>query len=283
VASLEMQAAQIEMQIAEGSREGAPGTPQAEPPDPILAGTRAVALGEVQAAERALLDKQARFTDEHPDVKLARWHLSQVQAKLKAADAALAAHRPATKAAAAAPAGGGENSPAAARAAALKRALAAVRSQLAAVKTRGARTPAVRLGTATVAVDTEWSQLARAVMEARDRQEQMEARQFQAQLLATLVADRQAGGLIIADPPFRPVRPVSGGRFKIALVGGAAAVVLAALAMLITALLDRRLYDRRDVERIVGSDVIVVVTRLALKPIAKPAAKLAAKPARTGA
>src|SRR5262245_10552232 len=131
IASLEMQAAQIEIQIAEAVREPGGGGPQELPPDPVLASAPPAAVSEVQAAERALLDKQARFTDEHPDVKLARWQLSQVQAKLKAADAALAAHRPVVKAVAST--SGGENSAAANRSAALKRALAAVRSQIAAV------------------------------------------------------------------------------------------------------------------------------------------------------
>ena len=102
----------------------------------------------------------------------------------------------------------------------------------------------------------------RAANEARERQQQLESRQFQAQLQATLVADNQAGGLIVVDPPFRPMRPASGERMKVATAGAAGSLVLSLLAAFAAAMFDRRIYDRRDISRIVGPDVIVVVAKL---------------------
>ena len=78
-----------------------------------------------------------------------------------------------------------------------------VRAQIAAVRARSAPRKEVERDLKTsVAVDTEWAELARAATEARERQQQLESRQFQAQLTATLVAANQAGGLQVVDPPF---------------------------------------------------------------------------------
>jgi hypothetical protein len=113
-----------------------------------------------------------------------------------------------------------------------------------------------------VAIDTEWTRLNRNVSEARERQTQLESKQFQAELVATLAAGGQGGRLVIADPPFRPMRPIAGGRFKIAIVGAVASLLLALLAIGLMAAFDDRLYGARDVERIVHDGIVVVVPRL---------------------
>jgi hypothetical protein len=126
----------------------------------------------------------------------------------------------------------------------------------------GAKPDNVTAPRSVVAIDTEWTRLNRDVAEARDRQGQLEARQFQAQLAATLVAGGQGGRLVIADPPFRPLRPVAGGRFKIALAGASFSLFLAFLAISGMAWLDDRLYGVRDVERVVEEPIVVVVPKL---------------------
>ena len=50
-----------------------------------------------------------------------------------------------------------------------------------------------------VAIETQWTRLNRAVSEARAQQEQLQGRQFQAQLTATLVGGGQGGRLVIVD------------------------------------------------------------------------------------
>ncbi|HTA18875.1 MAG TPA: hypothetical protein VK989_06260 [Polyangia bacterium] len=261
VAALELQAAQLEEALA-GAGRAPTAAPGEAPVDPARAADRAHILAEVQAAQRDLADKQARFTNEHPDVKVASRRLNYAEAQLARIDATPAAPRPAPAPGvpAAAPAEGEDGG---GRVGALRRALAAVRSQIGAVRGRAAapRADVPRDGHSMVAIDTQWTSLMRSVGEARERQNQIEAKQFQADLLATLVSGGQAGRLIIADPPFRPTRPIAGGRFKIALVGGLASLGLGVLAILAMAAFDDRLYGARDVERLMSTAIVVAVPR----------------------
>jgi capsular polysaccharide biosynthesis protein len=81
-------------------------------------------------------------------------------------------------------------------------------------------------------------------------------------LTATLVAANQAGGLVVVDPPFRPMRPITGGRSKVAIGGGIGALVLALAVMVLAAMMDRRIYGAEDVSRVIPATLLVVVPRL---------------------
>ena len=72
------------------------------------------------------------------------------------------------------------------------------------------------------------------------------------------MAANLAGGFVVTDPPFRPARPIAGGRFKVALMGGVGSLALALLAVFVAGSLDRRLYDARDVERVVRAEILVI-------------------------
>jgi hypothetical protein len=260
VASLEMQAAQLEEALAAaGAKPKA--VPGEAPVDANLLAARARAQAELQAAQRDLTDKQARFTNEHPDVKAAIRRLANAEAQVARAEAATAAPRPMPVA------GIPEVTPdvddGAGRVGALRRALAAVRAQIGAVRGRAItpRADVPRDGHSMVAIDTQWTSLMRSVNEARERQNQIEAKQFQADLFATLVSGGQAGRLVIADPPFRPTRPIAGSRSKIALVGGIASLALGVFAVLVMAAFDDRLYGARDVERLMSTAIVVAVPR----------------------
>jgi hypothetical protein len=149
---------------------------------------------------------------------------------------------------------------------ALRHALAAVRAQIAG--SRGRTIPRAELPSAPgtmVAVDTEWTRLSREATEARERQSQLETRQFQAQLLATLLKGGMGGRLVMIDSPLRSLRPISGRRVKVALVGSVMSIALAALATFVLAVFDDRLYNERDIERTVGEGVIVVIPRVSTK------------------
>jgi hypothetical protein len=260
VASLEMQAAQLEEALA-GAGARPKAVPGEAPVDANLLASRARAQAEVQAAQRDLTDKQARFTNEHPDVKAAIRRLSNAEAQLARAEAASAAPRPMPVAGI--PEAAPDVDDGAGRVGALRRALAAVRAQIGAVRGRAVtpRADVPRDGHSMVAIDTQWTSLMRSVNEARERQNQIEAKQFQADLFATLVSGGQAGRLVIADPPFRPTRPIAGSRSKIALVGGIASVALGVFAVLVMAAFDDRLYGARDVERLVSTAIVVAVPR----------------------
>jgi uncharacterized protein involved in exopolysaccharide biosynthesis len=265
IASLELQAAQLEEALA-AAGQSAPGLPPPEPgADPVLVSARSHALTELQNAQKDLADKQARYTNEHPDVKTALRHVADAEAALRRAELMLSEHRKsaATPSPAASASGEVEGG---GRVAALRRALAAVRSQIASVKSRSAAPSEVPKSVPSlVSIDTEWTRLTRDVAEARERQAQLEARQFQAQLAATLASAGQGARLVVADPPFRPTRPISGERSKIALVGGVASLLMALLAVAIVGAFDDRLYGATDVERVVGDAVVIVVPRLMRK------------------
>jgi uncharacterized protein involved in exopolysaccharide biosynthesis len=261
---LEMQAANIEDAIAK-AKSGQPGVPVMKGGrllDPTLAAAQSKAAADLQAARRDLAAKEARFTNDHPDVKAAVTAVNQAEKAYRQAEAAAAASAttsstaPSGDVAAASDGGGGSI-------AGLQRALAAVRAQIGAVRARSAPRKEVERDLKTsVAVDTEWAELARAATEARERQQQLESRQFQAQLTATLVAANQAGGLTIVDPPFRPMKPITGGRSKVAIGGGLGSLVLALAVMLLAAKLDRRIYGVEDIARVYPVEILVQVPRL---------------------
>jgi protein tyrosine kinase modulator len=258
--ALELQAAQLEESLAALGAPRTAGGPVTGAADPQLIAAHTRAQVELQAAQRDLIEKQAHLTNEHPDMKQALRRVAAAEASERRAAAALAAPRPAPGGET--PAAAGEDPSTAARAAALRRALAAVRSQIASVKGRSApRAETPQAPNVAVAVDTEWTRLNRDVSEARERQRSLESKQFQAQLAATLTAGGQGGQLVVVDPAFRPMRPVAGGRAKIALIGGAASVLLALLVIAAFAAFDDRLYAAQDVEGVLDDGIVVVIPK----------------------
>jgi len=147
------------------------------------------------------------------------------------------------------------------RTAALKRALGAIRQQLAAARGGHAssHTEVPKNAGSLVAIDTEWMQLNREAAEARDRQTQLQSKQFQAELASALTSAGDEGQLVIADHPFRPLRPVAGGHAKVLLAGSVGAMLLAVLGMGIFAVFDDHLYAAGDVQRVLGDGFVVVV------------------------
>src|SRR3982751_6024946 len=87
---LEMQAANIEEAIAR-AKTGQPGQPVMKGGrtlDPILAAAQSKAAADLQMARRDLAAKEARFTNDHPDVKAAVTAVSQAERAYRQAEAA---------------------------------------------------------------------------------------------------------------------------------------------------------------------------------------------------
>jgi len=147
--------------------------------------------------------------------------------------------------------------------AALRRALSAIRQQIGSMRGRSApRAEVPKTSGLAVAIDTEWTRLNRDVSEARERQNQLETKQFQAQLAATLILGGQGGQIKIADPPFKPMHPVAGERMKIALLGLAGSLLLALVVIGVFAAFDDRLYAAHDIESFVEDGIIVVIPKI---------------------
>ena len=261
VAQLELQAAQIEEALAAAGVHVAATGPVDAPP---LIAARERARSELQLAQRALTEKQAMYTNEHPDVKAAIRHVAVAEAAFHRAEAAVEADRAGQKQGAPPSPAAGEEGQDTARTAALKHALAAIRSQIGSVKSRTVvrQDPVPAEGGSPVTTDVEWTRLNRDVAEARERQVQLQGKQFQAELMATLAGGGQGGRLVVIDPPFRPVRPITGGRFKIAGAGLAASIVLSLLTIVLFAAFDDQLYGDRDINRIVKDGIVVVIPKL---------------------
>jgi uncharacterized protein involved in exopolysaccharide biosynthesis len=261
LAGLEMQASQIEEMITSAAASRPLPSAGASPSEQAATLGRSQAEAALTQARRDLADKRAMYTDEHPDVKSAQRRVVDAEADVRRAIAATsAAVRPAAGGAAAPD----EDPNGTSRVASLRRALSAVRMQIGTIRSRSAPkpVPAPKTSQGVVAVDTEWTRLFREVSEARERQSQLESRQFQAGLVATLASSGEAGRLVVIDPAFKPTRPVAGRRATTALLGGAASLILAMLVMLAMAFLDERLYSVADVQRVIGDQFVILVPSL---------------------
>ncbi|HMF40191.1 MAG TPA: hypothetical protein VKQ32_05835 [Polyangia bacterium] len=263
VASLELQAAQLEEQLAAATAGRRVGGKLVNPAaDPQLTAAVQRTQADLAVARTDLAEKQLHLTNEHPDVKNALRRVTMAEAAARHAEQALAAWRPSP----ASETGGtptAEDAGEGTRVAALRRALSAVKGQIAAMRGRSSvRAEVPKTSGSAVAIDTEWTRLNRDVSEAKERQGQLENKQFQAQLAATLVSGGQGGQLKIADPPFKPMHPVAGERMKIALLGVAASIILALVVIGVFAAFDDRLYAAQDIESFVEDGIVVVIPKV---------------------
>lgn len=224
--------------------------------DPKLQALKQQAESELANAQGRLRGLKARFTDAHPDVaaahsrvKLAQSRLARVKARAKAATKIVKL--------------GGD-------------AIAALRSRLNEIQTqianyrrrRTAQKPDSKKpdskakdgGAANkiVAMETQWTRLNREVREARERYLRIENRLFRASLGLTV---KKQSHLKVIDPAYVPKRPAGGGRSKMVILGGAVSMFFAMGLVLGLALIDERVYNRKDAERLRLAEVLVVVPR----------------------
>jgi hypothetical protein len=203
------------------------------------------------------------LTDQHPDVIAAKSRVKQAEERYKKASDALASGElimpvevpPASEA----------------ERPALEERLRKVENEAQAVRNRknSAATGAAeaakesRFAQELVDLETEWARLNRNVADARERYQNLEGKEFVANLAASSEETGQAANIDIVDPAFRPTRPAGGGRMKVALMGLLASIGLAAGIVLACAIFDDRLYERADVEQLELAPVLVSVPRLA--------------------
>jgi len=97
-----------------------------------------------------------------------------------------------------------------------------------------------------VELETDWLRLTRAVTEARQRLDQIEAQLFRADIEVNSESGGHGVQVSVIDPAFLPQRPVPPGTVTLGLIFLSAAAVLGALLMLVRATLDDRVFDARD-------------------------------------
>lgn len=242
---LKRQAARIRTQLEQGLRT------VRVPPDPQLVAANEAAQEALRDAQGILAQKQADFTEKHPDVVAAKARVAAAKSRVarikKALAASRAVQRPTT----------------AVDRQTLRAELSNIERQVTLARSRARAGNAAKSGATKadriVATETEWTGLNRQVREARERYLRLEERQFRASLEASSELNGQAAQMRIIDPAFEPTRPAGVGRTVVVLGGFAASCALAALLLLVLGLVDERVYDRLDVERLKLVDVLVEI------------------------
>ena len=257
LSALEARAARIDFQLRNAGKNPPsaprPEAPKAAPPVPDSP--------EVIAARRDLGEKLAKFTDKHPDVLAARARLRTAEAAQ--AQAVAAAPTPAEP--------GGTNPEPKANTEeereTLRQQLAVLNAQIATRRAaaRGASSAASAASAAAtptaVALEVEFRRLSREVIEGRERQRQLDEKQFKASITASSVMNDRNIQVSILDPAYRPTHAISKPRSTMLGVALAICLLLALLTMVISARLDDRIRERADLEQLDLLPVLGVIPR----------------------
>jgi uncharacterized protein involved in exopolysaccharide biosynthesis len=232
--------------------------------DPKLLAAKNEAENDVHQAQRELADKMAQFTEQHPDVRAARAKVKAAEAKLKRAQDAISAADSALLKTPDKP-----DEEMAIDRPTLEMQLEKVNEEINAYKSKKRRESSQKAPEETggaawiVALETEWSQLNRDVVEARGRTTQLQEKQFKASIVENAATSGRNAQMVIVDPAYKPTHPIKPSRSLLALTGMLISIGLALGLALGAALLDDRLYDAVDVERLGLAPLVGLVPRAA--------------------
>ena len=203
------------------------------------------------ASKQALLnDRLQKYTDKHPDVKSAQNAVAEAKLRLQAAS------------------GGGTQTTSlppvrnAVDKETLKRELSKIEKDLAARKANTASANQANakssLAQTLVTLETEHALLSRKVEEAGERLETLEQKAFTANISAsTEFVD--AAQLVVIDEAFRPTNPAGKGRKLIAIAGTIIFTALGLVLAVCLALVDDRIYRKKDLEKISSLKVLASI------------------------
>lgn len=264
--ALEREAGRLKQRLTLAADGQKPEEPRG---DPALGAAKTEAESDLRSAQRELADKQAQFTDGHSDVHAAKVRVGAAEQKLnRAADAlgsSILAERQKV---------GVKGGELLVDRAALEGELRKINSEIAAYGARrayGGR--AAAQASQVVALETEWTRLNREVAEAREQRQQLEDKEFKAAMAESAATSGRNAQMVIVDPAFRPTHPAKPGRTLIATTGMLMSLVLALSLALGCALLDDRVYDRTDLERLeLGAPTALVPTPGLSEPRARASA-----------
>ena len=208
------------------------------------------ARADLAAARETLTDKLVHYTPAHPDVRAAEVAVQRATERLAALTARAAAVAPAAEPANAA------NAPATTppSAAPASRGAAPPRMAPAPPPVAGERPQSL------VTLETDWLKLTRAVTEARQRLDQIEAQLFRADIEVSSETGGHGVQVNVIDPAFLPQRPMPPGRATWALIFLAVAGAFGAVGALLFAAFDERIFSARDAAGV--TEVLVEVPKI---------------------
>jgi uncharacterized protein involved in exopolysaccharide biosynthesis len=250
---LEMQALQLRERLTQLRQHPSQPFDTARPGSPREANeTRLRAEAELATAQRELVEKQAQFTEEYPDVKRAVARVASAKAYLRHLDESptpTGSHPVVAPApGAAAPSSGDQP-----EASVVKEQLELLEKQVRAARSHshssqprsGTTSDPVALGR----LRAQYSELERNVRESRDHHDLLENRQFQAEMQSVFTTQAKRGDLVVVDPAYKPVIPVRSPRSKIAAKGAAGSLFFALAVSLVLVFRDDRLRRAADLRR----------------------------------
>lgn len=251
--ALERQAPRLRSQLSGASSPVGPAA--SAPPPAALVQAKQQAEQELATARRDLADKQSRFTEQHPDVRAAAARVSSAEASVRRAEQAIAAPPPVE---------GPAIDPATGEAAKVK-----LRSELSKIEKEiqqrktakaGPQTDASETAKRIINIETDFSRLTREQSRTRQRLADLEGKVFRADMAASSEQGGYSAQIVVLDPAYKPSAPSSPSRSLLALGGLIVSIgVGIALAAARGILLDDRVYDMEDVDRMALAPVLVVV------------------------
>jgi Mrp family chromosome partitioning ATPase len=226
--------------LATGPQPRAPSTLALIDPLSDLRASERQAQANLDAARRDLALQRSRFTEKHPAVVAAVDLLSEAeQAHERAAEALRAASAARTSA----------------------------EEQAGASRDRAAGSSSRRAAASIAEAEAEFARLTRRVAEERERLQKLDARQFVASIAASSASTGHGARIDLIDPAYAPSQP-SGTRPLVLLIFGIAGSLSIGLALaLLLAILDDRVYDRQDVERLGLAPIVAEVLRLPARAV----------------
>jgi hypothetical protein len=250
---LEMQALQLRERLTQMRQHPSQPSETARPGSPREANeTRSRAEAELAAAQRELVEKQAQFTEEYPDVKRAVARVASAKAYLRHLDEspAPAVSHPSVTPTPGAPAPSTTDQP---EARVVQEQIDLLEKQVRAVRSHS-HTSQPRAGTTSDPVAlgrlrAQYAELERNVRESRDHHDLLENRQFQAEMQSVFTTQGKRGDIVVVDPAYKPVVPVRSSRAKILAAGTSGSLLFAIAVGLAMVFRDDRLRRAADFRR----------------------------------
>src|SRR5215468_9786770 len=258
--TLERQRARIQASLDAPPGATIPVAPAPRTPERIAAEAAVQdAQREVTAAKRELDDAMAKFTEIHPAVVKARERVEAATQRLRQREAAVPPDvEPVVRV-------NTEEDRAK-----LQKELQQIEAQIAAEQSKTGKpvdnTPATDTTSWVVRLESEHSELRRAVTEQRERVQSLADSAFRAQMDANEKLAEQGGRLAVVDPASKPARPSGPGKMVFLAAGMILFLTLGLSLAVGFAVIDDRLYRRADLERLGVTVLAVIPPAIQVKP-----------------